>query len=386
MIPYGLHEIDHTDINAVIEILRSDFITQGPLVSKFEEKVTYYCGSKYGVAVNSATSALHVACLALKLSSGDRVWTSANTFVASANCALYCGADVDFIDIDLQTYNMSIASLEEKLKVAKLENKLPKIVIPVHYAGQSCDMKSVFRLSKEYGFKIIEDASHALGGKYCDKLIGGCDYSDITIFSFHPVKMITSGEGGMALTNDKSVAEDMFLYRTHGITRNQDLMKIQSLGEICDFQQVELGFNYRMTDIHAALGVSQMRKINEFVKKRKKIAKYYDKAFFDKPVTTPWQHLDTSSSYHLYTVCIDKEQCGKSQRHVYDEMRKNGIGVSLHYMPVYRHPYYQSLGFKIGYCSNAEYIYKQIISLPIYPKLKVEDQDYIIHKMKEVLK
>ena len=321
MIPYGLHEIDQTDIDAVVEVLRSNFITQGPLVSKFEEKVTNYCGAKFGVAVNSATSALHIACLALKLSSGDRVWTSANTFVASANCALYCGAELDFIDIDLQTYNMSIASLEEKLKFAKLENKLPKIVIPVHYAGQSCDMKSIFKLSKEYGFKIIEDASHALGGKYSDKLIGGCDYSDVTIFSFHPVKMITSGEGGMALTNDKNIAENMFLYRTHGITRNQDLMKINSLDEICDFQQVELGFNYRMTDIHAALGVSQMRKINEFVKKRKKIAKYYDKAFFDEPVTIPWQNLDTSSSYHLYPVCVDEEQCGKSQRYVYDEMR-----------------------------------------------------------------
>jgi UDP-4-amino-4,6-dideoxy-N-acetyl-beta-L-altrosamine transaminase len=386
MIPYGMHEIDQTDIDLVVKVLKSDFITQGPLVSKFEEKVSDYCGAKYGVAVNSATSALHVACLALKLSSGDRVWTSANTFVASANCALYCGADVDFVDIDLKTYNISIASLEEKLKGARLENKLPKIVIPVHYAGQSCDMKSIFKLSKEYGFKIIEDASHALGGKYCDQQIGGCDYSDVTIFSFHPVKMITSGEGGMALTNDKSVAEGMFLYRTHGITRNQDLMKIHPLDEICDFQQIELGFNYRMTDIHAALGVSQMRKIHEFVKKRKKIAKYYDEAFFEEPITTPWQHLDSSSSYHLYPVRIDNEQCGKSQRYVYDEMRKNGIGVSLHYMPVYRHPYYQSMGFKIGYCPNAEYIYKHFISLPIYSALKVEDQDYIVHKMKEVLK
>jgi UDP-4-amino-4,6-dideoxy-N-acetyl-beta-L-altrosamine transaminase len=386
MIPYGIHEIDQADIDLVVKVLKSDFITQGPLVSKFEEKVSDYCCAKYGVAVNSATSALHVACLALKLSSGDRVWTSANTFVASANCALYCGADVDFVDIDMKTYNISIASLEEKLKVARLENKLPKIVIPVHYAGQSCDMKSIFKLSKEYGFKIIEDASHALGGKYCDQKIGGCYYSDVTIFSFHPVKMITSGEGGIALTNDKSVAEDMFLYRTHGITRNQDLMKIHTMDEICDFQQIELGFNYRMTDIHAALGVSQMRKIKEFVKKRKKIAKYYDEAFFEEPLTTPWQHLDASSSYHLYPVRIDKEQCGKSQRHVYDEMRKNGIGVSLHYMPVYLHPYYQSMGFKIGYCPNAEYMYKQLISLPIYTSLKVEDQDYIVHKIKEVLK
>jgi UDP-4-amino-4,6-dideoxy-N-acetyl-beta-L-altrosamine transaminase len=386
MIPYGMHEIDQTDIDLVVKVLKSDFITQGPLVSKFEEKVSGYCGVKYGVAVNSATSALHVACMALKLSSGDRVWTSANTFVASANCALYCGADVDFVDIDLKTYNISIASLEEKLKSARLENKLPKIVIPVHYAGQSCDMKSIFKLSKEYGFKIIEDASHALGGKYCDQRIGGCDYSDVTIFSFHPVKMITSGEGGMALTNDKSIAERMFLYRTHGITRNQDLMKIHPLDEICDYQQIELGFNYRMTDIHAALGVSQMRKIDEFVKKRTKIAKYYDEAFFEEPITTPWQHLDASSSYHLYPVRIDKEQCGKSQRYIYDEMRKNGIGVSLHYMPVYRHPYYQSMGFQIGYCPNAEYLYKHVISLPIYPALKVEDQDYIVHKIKEVLK
>jgi len=386
MIPYGKHEIDQADIDLVIKVLESDFITQGPSVSMFEQEVSNYCGAKYGVAVNSATSALHVACIALELSPGDRVWTSANTFVASANCALYCGADVDFVDIDLQTYNISIASLEEKLEGARLENKLPKIVIPVHYAGQSCDMKSISNLSEKYGFKIIEDASHALGGKYYDQRIGGCNYSDVTVFSFHPVKMITSGEGGMALTNDKKIAERMFLYRTHGITRNQDLMKTHPRDEICNYQQIELGFNYRMTDIHAALGISQLSKLNEFIKKRTKVAKYYDYAFFEEHITIPWQHPDATSSYHLYPVFIDEGQCGKSQRYVYDEMRNEGVGVNLHYMPVYRHPYYESIGFQVGHCPNAEYLYNHIISLPIYPALRVEDQNYIISKLNKILK
>ena len=267
MLPYGKQDIVQTDINAVLDVLKSDFLTQGPKVPLFEKSVSDYCGAKYGIAVNSATSALHIACLALCLEKGDWLWTSPNSFVASANCGLYCKAKVDFIDIDAQTYNISVDKLEKKLIQAKKENKLPKVVIPVHFSGQSCDMRGIYKLSKKYGFKIIEDASHAIGGKYLDQPIGGCQYSDITIFSFHPVKIITTAEGGMATTNNVQLAEKMNLYRSHGITRDKRLMK-KSLNESWYYQQIDLGFNYRMTELQAALGISQMKRLDGFIKKR----------------------------------------------------------------------------------------------------------------------
>jgi len=384
MIPYGKQEITKTDIDAVVKVLNSDFLTQGPVVPQFEKIVAEYCNVEHTVAVNSATSALHIACLALGLGKGDYLWTSPNTFVASANCGLYCGAKIGFIDIDHKTYNISSQALEEKLVQAEKNGKLPKVVIPVHFAGQACEMEKIHQLSKKYGFKIIEDASHAIGGKYQNRQIGSCLYGDITIFSFHPVKIITTGEGGMASTNSPVLAEKMRLLRSHGVTRDARLMTKQSEGAWY-YQQIDLGFNYRMTDIQAALGISQIDRLDDFIKRRHQIAQCYDKAFEALSVTSPQQHADTWSSYHLYPIRINQGVCGVTQRQVYDFMQKADFNVNLHYIPVYRQPYYEAMGFKAGYCREAEEYYKETLSIPIYPALTDTDQARVIDVLHEVL-
>lgn len=382
MIPYGRQDITEEDINEVNKVLRSDFLTQGPLVPKFEKSIADYCGAAHAIAVNSATSALHIACLALDLGPGDWLWTSPNTFVASANCGRYCGADVDFVDIDPNTYNMSIDALSEKLIQAEKLGKLPKIVVPVHFGGQPCDMPAIHELSKSYGFKIIEDASHAIGASYNKIRVGSCIHSDVTVFSFHPVKIITTAEGGMALTNNKSIADKIFRLRTHGITRDETKMYQKPENEIWNYQQIELGYNYRMNDIQAVLGLNQMKRLNEYVKRRHQIANYYDENLKNLPIKLPWQMSNFYSSYHLYPILIDHELSEKNQKQVYEELRKNEIAVNLHYTPVHLHPYYQSLGFKKKTFPIAEEFYKKAISIPIYPALKEEYQKYVIKILK----
>jgi UDP-4-amino-4,6-dideoxy-N-acetyl-beta-L-altrosamine transaminase len=319
--------------------------------------------------------------MALGLGPGDWLWTSPNTFVASANCALYCGAQVDFVDIDPRTYNLCADKLEEKLIEAQRSGRLPKIVVPVHYAGQSCDMARIHQFAQQYGFRIIEDASHAIGGKYRDEPVGNCRYSDITVFSFHPVKIITTGEGGMALTNDAELAARMIRHRSHGITSAEELMQARPSDEIWNYQQINLGYNYRMTDIAAALGLSQLERLDQFVARRHEIAASYDKAFGNLPVITPWQEPDTHSSYHLYPVRIRERICGKTQRQVYDNLWRAGIAINLHYIPVYRQPYYEAQGFKAGYCFEAEQFHKEVISIPMYPTLGDVQQGQVIAQL-----
>ena len=385
MIPYGRQDINEADIDAVVAVLRSDYLTQGAVVPAFEETVASYCAVQHAVAVNSATSALHIACLALGVGKGDVVWTTPITFVASANCALYCGATVDFVDIDPKTYNLSVDRLSEKLAAAKKSGNLPKVVIPVHLCGQACDMASIHALGQQYGFKIIEDASHAISGRFKGEPIGNCRYSDITVFSFHPVKIITSGEGGMALTNDPLLAHRLRLLRSHGITSDAAHMESRPAEEIWNYQQISLGFNYRMTDIHAALGLSQMKRIEEFVVRRHIIANRYDEVLSNLPIITPWQHPDSYSSYHLYVIRLKFDEFGGSQRQVYERLRSAGILVNLHYIPVYRQPYYEQMGFAVGYCPEAERFYSEVISIPMYPGLTSSDQDCVIGALRATL-
>ena len=384
-IPYGRQDINQDDIDAMVAVLRSDFLTQGPVVPAFEKVVADYCGAQHAVAVNSATSALHIACLALGVGKGDSVWTTPVTFVASANCALYCGAMVDFVDIDPRTYNLSVERLAEKLALAEKTGNLPKVVIPVHLCGQSCDMEGIHALSQQYGFKIIEDASHAIGGKYKDEPIGNSRYSDITVFSFHPVKIITTGEGGMALTNDATLAKRLRLLRSHGISSAKEEIQPRPDQEIWNYQQIDLGFNYRLTDIQAALGLSQMMRLDEFVIQRHAIANRYDKLLSSLPVQTPWQQADSYSGYHLYVIRLKLDEINKTQRQVYDALHATGILVNLHYIPVYRQPYYEQMGFKVGYCPQAERYYSEVISIPMFPGLTDEHQDFVVQALRVAL-
>lgn len=384
-IPYGRQELSAADIEAVNEVLKSDFLTQGDIVPKFEEALANYCGAKYAIATSNATSALHLACLALEVAPGDIVWTSPNSFVASANCALYCGATVDFVDIDPVTYNMSVLALHQKLLEAKKNNKLPKVVIPVHFAGQSCDMGQIAMLGKEFGFRIIEDASHALGGRYQKDTVGSSVYSDITIFSFHPVKMITTGEGGMALTNQSDLAQAMKLFRSHGIIQSDPDQSFAIPNEIWNYQQISLGYNFRMTEIQAALGLSQLLQLEKFVARRNIIASKYDEAFAGLPIQIPAVMSNIQSSFHLYVIRINRADCGKNRNDVYRHLRTQGIQVNLHYIPIYLQPFYENLGFKRGYCKQAEMYFGEALTLPIFSSLDEESQDFVIKKIKEFI-
>lgn len=388
MIPYGRQEVTQGDIDFVTEVLRSDFLTQGPVVPRFEAAVAAYCGVRHAVAVNSATSALHVACLALGLGKDDWLWTTPITFVASANCARYCGAQVDFVDIDFQTYNMSVEELRRKLKDAAENGRLPKVVVCVHLCGQPCDMHAIRALSRQYGFKVIEDASHAIGAKYRGQPIGNCEYSDITVFSFHPVKIITTAEGGMATTNDPALSHRMALFRSHGITRDVAEMTHAPDGAWY-YQQIELGFNYRLTELQAALGLSQMGRLEQYVARRHQLAQRYDVLLKDLPVTTPYQAQESYSSWHLYVIRVKSEGTPVTHKAVFDAMRAQGVGVNLHYIPVHTQPYYAGLGEQVGYgwdsFPEASRYYEEAISLPMYPTLTDEQQDHVVAALKKAL-
>lgn len=384
MIPYGRQDITEDDITAVIEVLNSTHLTQGPAVPEFEQAVLRQCNAKYAVAVNSATSALHIACLALGLGQGDWLWTSPNTFVASANCGLYCGAKVDFVDIDPSTYNLCPKALEAKLRLAEQNGTLPKVVVPVHFSGQPCDMRAIHELSRKYGFRIIEDASHAIGGKYLNEPVGNCRFSDITVFSFHPVKIVTSGEGGMAVTNNDKLAEKMALLRSHGITRTPSLMTKPMEGSWY-YQQVDLGFNYRMTDLQGALGASQMGRLAHYVARRHELAKRYDKLLKDLPLITPWQYKDGYSAFHLYVIRLKLDEITASHVEVFEALRAKEIIVNLHYIPVHTQPYYQEMGFRHGDFPEAEKYYDEAISIPMFPTLTYSEQDFVVEALKEAM-
>lgn len=381
MIYYGHQHITEKDIQAVERVLHSDWLTQGPAIESFEKKVANYCGAKYAVAVTNATSALHIACKAAGLGEDDVLWTSPITFTASANCGRYCGADVDFVDIDDKTYNMNVAELRHKLATAV---KKPKVVIPVHLAGQSCDMEAIKALADEYGFKIIEDASHATGADYKNTKVGSCCYSDMTVFSFHPVKIVTTGEGGIVLTNNKELYEKLKLYRSHGITRDSDLMTHEADGPWY-YQQIELGFNYRMTDMQAALGCSQMDSLDEFVARRRYLVKRYNEKLKNLPLRTPYQDEATNPSWHIYIIRVDFTKVTLSKNEIFARMRDRGIALNLHYIPVHTQPYYQNLGFQNGDFPVSEKYYEEAITLPLYYDLTDEQQDEVIEALKEVL-
>lgn len=383
-IPYGKQTISDSDIDAVVAVLRSDWLTQGPAIERFEQAVARHCGAHYGVAVSSATAALHIAALAAGLESGDRLWTSPNTFVASANCGLYCGATVDFVDIDPRTYNISVSALEQKLVVAEQQGQLPQVLVPVHLAGQSCEMETLGKLADRYGFTIIEDASHAIGACYQGQSVGACPFSDMAVFSFHPVKIITTGEGGMVVTNRADLYEKLIRLRTHGITRDPALMQGDSHGPWY-YQQLELGLNYRMTDLQAALGASQLDQLDTFVARRRQLAERYHQRLKNLPLTLPWQHPDTQSSWHLYIVRLQLDKLRPSHREVFEVLRQAGIGVNLHYIPVHTQPYYQSLGFSWGDFPQAERYYREAISLPLYPGLTDKEQDYVVDTLSQIL-
>ena len=384
MIYYGKQDINEADIQAVEAVLRSDFLTQGPAIERFEQRVAQYCGVKYAVAVCNATSALHIACLAAGLGKGDLLWTSPITFVASANCARYCGADVDFVDIDENTYNMSVPALERKLQEAKRQGRLPKIVVPVHMAGQSCDMRAIKKLSEEYGFTLLEDASHCIGADYADTKVGSCAHSDMAVLSFHPVKIITTGEGGMVLTNDVALYEQLCLYRSHGITRDPKHMTKESDGDWY-YQQVALGFNYRMTDIQAALGASQMDRLDAFVARRRFLAARYDALLRDLPLRTPFVLKEAQPSWHLYIVRIDFDRVRKTKKQIFAEMRARGIALNLHYIPVHTQPYYEALGFHAEDCPAAVEYYREALTLPLYPCMTDAEQEMVAQALREVL-
>jgi UDP-4-amino-4,6-dideoxy-N-acetyl-beta-L-altrosamine transaminase len=380
MIPYGKQTIDQSDIDAVVDVLRSPMLTQGEAVPRFERIVAETVGATFGVAVNSATSALHIANLALGLKQGDRLWTVPNTFVASANAGCYCGAEIDFVDIDSHTFLMDTNALEAKLVQARASGRLPKIVVPVHFAGQSCDMEHIGALSRHYGFRVVEDASHAVGARYRDSLVGSCAHSDIVVFSFHPVKIVTTGEGGMCLTNDRALAERMRLLRSHGITRDESAFERPSDGP-WDYRQIELGFNYRMTDIQAALGAAQFARLDGFLRRRRIIAGNYNRILAPLPVVRPEWQTGTESSWHLYIVQVPPEVRGA----VFGYMRSKGIGVQVLYIPVHRQPYYERLGFRAGDFPNAERYYARSFTLPIFPTLTESEQMFVVETLADAL-
>ena len=384
MIPYGKQDITKDDLHAVLEVLQSDFLTQGPVVPNFETQISNYVGANHAIACNSATSALHIACLALGLSSGDSMWTSPISFVASANCGLYCGSSIDFVDINPITFNICPDLLDIKLKKAKENNSLPKLIVLVHMAGHPSDLEKIYTLAKNYNIKIIEDASHAVGAQYNKKSIGSCAYSDVTIFSFHPVKIITTGEGGMALTNSGEVAERMRLLRTHGITRDESKMS-QNDGPWY-YQQIELGFNYRMTDIQAALGISQFQRLESYVKKRNQIANFYHDELSGLPLKTPKIQDKAYSSYHLYIIRLDLGNLSSSHHDIFTSLRNSRIGVNLHYIPIHLQPYYKKLGFQEGDFPNAEDFYKEAISLPLFPTISDQSLAEVVNQLKKILK
>ena len=384
VIPYGRQDISQDDVDAVVEVLKSDFLTQGPQVPRFEQCVSEYVDVKHALAVNSATSALHIACLALGLGRGDYLWTSPVTFVASANCGLYCGAKIDFVDIDPQSYNLCPLALKAKLERAEQEGTLPKIVVAVHLCGQSCDMEAIYKLSRRFGFHVIEDASHAIGGQYKQKPIGNCEYSDVTVFSFHPVKIITTCEGGMALTNSDELAERLELFRSHGITRSADLMTKDNNGPWY-YEQIDLGYNYRLTDVQAALGRSQITRLDEYVNKRHELAERYNKLLMSLPLNCPVQHKDCYSSFHLYVIRLNLDSIDVTHRQVFESLRDNNILVNLHYIPVHLQPFYENMGFSEGDYPEAEKYYGEAISIPLYPSLSFEDQNYIVNCLKRAL-
>lgn len=385
MIPYGKQDVDEADIAAVVDVLRSDYLTQGPVGVQFEDAVAKYCGAEHAVSTSSGTAALHLAYLALGLGRGDMLWTSPNTFVATANAAIYCGAGVDFVDIDPHTYNLSATALEEKLKAAKPANQLPKVVAAVHFAGQSCEMEKIFELSRQYGFRVVEDASHGIGGEYKGERIGSGTYSDIAVFSFHPVKIITTGEGGMAVTNDSKLADKMRRLRSHGVTRDSEDMLGDDEGPWY-YQQIELGFNYRMTDIQAALGTSQLRRIDEFVLRRHELADHYDAALEALPVVSPGRSADCRSAWHLYVVQLDLGKLGVTRRSVVERMRGAGVYTHVHYIPVHLQPYYTRLGFSVGDFPIAERYYQAAVTMPMFSRLTDDDQDYAVQTLASSLR
>ena len=384
MIPYGRQDITDADIAAVVDVLQSDFLTQGPAGPCFEKSVEAYCGANFAISVNSATSALHIACLALGLSPGDILWTTPITFVASANCALYCGATVDFVDIDAETFNLSIDALKIKLQKAEIAGKLPKVIVPVHLCGLSCEMEAIGGLAERYGFSIIEDASHAIGGRYQGEPIGSCKYSDVTIFSFHPVKIVTTGEGGVAVTNNYNLAERMDLLRSHGITRDPSRMSHEPDGEWY-YQQVALGYNYRMTDIQAALGLSQMSRLDKFVERRHELAQQYNDLLADIPVTRQYLSENCYSAMHLYVIRLASEELSKSRKQIYSELKNVGIGVNVHYIPLHTQPWYQAMGFQTGDYPEAEDYYKQALSLPMFPGLSDKQLKFVVSELGKIL-
>lgn len=381
MIFYGRQHIDQQDIKSVKRVLESAWLTQGPDIEEFEKKVAEYSGARYAVAVTNATSALHIACMAAGLKQGEVLWTSPITFTASANCGRYCGADVDFVDIDDNTYNMSVGELEVKLQNTR---KLPKIVVPVHLAGQSCDMEQLHRLSEQYGFMILEDASHATGAEYQGRKVGNCQFSDMTVFSFHPVKIITTGEGGMVLTNDKKLYERLRLYRSHGITRDPACMTHASEGPWY-YQQVDLGFNYRMTDLQAALGCSQMDSLDKFVARRRYLVERYNQKLQGLPLRIPYRDPATNPSWHIYIVRLDLAKITLTKKEIFAKMKAKGIVLNLHYIPVHTQPYYQQLGFKKGDFPVSERYYQEAMTLPLYYDLTDAEQDQIVEALRQVL-
>lgn len=384
MIPYGRQDIDEADIESVVEVLRSDWLTQGPRIEEFENRLATTVGAEHAVAVNSATSALHIACLALGLRSGGQMWTTPNSFVASANCGVYCGAKVDFVDIDPVTYNISTVELQRKLEEAEHSNLLPDVLVVVHHSGQSCDMRSIWELGQRFQFKIIEDASHAVGAEYGGEPVGSCRYSDITVFSFHPVKIITTAEGGAALTNDQMIAESMRRLRSHGVTRDTALFESDETAPWY-YEQIELGFNYRITDLQAALGLSQLKRLREFVHRRRELAERYDVLLADLPLSVPLQAAGGNSARHLYVVRLDLQILNVNRREIFEHLRANGIGVNVHYIPIHTQPFYQRRGFRYGDFPEAEKYYEEAISLPLFSSLTDEEQYRVVEVLADAL-